>query len=134
MAAEAEFYGPITIYVRKEKGEWAAYVDPFSVAGEGETAERAVESAIRNLTELLGALATEVRRHGSEDVEIICPLKAEDKRGASKTVQGLVWAASGPIRSRVPPAATSVTPISKTSARRMLATSASIGVVPPCAV
>ncbi len=130
MADDVTFYGPVTIYVRKERSEWAAYVDPFSVAGEGRTSDEAVKSAIRNLTELLRILAADIRKHGQSNVQILCPLKAAQKRNAKK-LEGLLWAAGKPIRARIPSAPAEVRPFSKRTVRRVLATSASIGVVPP---
>lgn len=130
MAAEIQFYGPITIYVRREDGEWWAHVDPFSVSGDGSTKERAIDSALRNLTELLHVLADDIRKHGPQNVEVLCPLKPGDKKGATP-LQGLLWAATAPIRKRMPSFATRVKRIDRASARKMLAVSASIGVIPP---
>ena len=131
MAAPVEFYGPITIYVCKEQDEWAAYVDPFSIAGEGPTRKKAVESAILNLTELLKDLARDVRKYGPENVEVLCPLESKIKRESKMTLTALVFASSRPIKAHVVPAEPRIRPFTRDSFKRTVARSASIGVIPP---
>lgn len=131
MREQIEFHGPATIYALKEGPEWAAYVDPFSVAGEGRTADDAVQSAIRNLTELLGVLAAEIRQHGARNVEVLCPLKPSLRRKAKRRVQVLLVAVNTPAKEPVSPASTNIRPFSKRSVKSLLVKSAGIAVVPP---
>lgn len=129
MSEQVDFYGPITIYAREESGEWVTYVDPFGVAGDGPTREKAIESAFRNLTAQLTALAEEIREHG-DDVEILCPLDDEVKAGA-EIVHALVYTVNHVSTAR--PDAARVRPLSARTARDIFARSSRVGVVPaPC--
>ena len=129
MNEQVEFYGPITIYARREGGEWVTYVDPFGVAGDGATREEAVESAFRNLTAQLTVLAEEIKEHG-EKVEIMCPLEDEVKAGA-EVLHALVYVVNHVSTARAD--AARVRPLSERTARDIFARSSMIGVVPaPC--
>ncbi len=129
VSEQVQFYGPITVYARREGGEWVTYADPFGVAGDGATREEAIESVFRNLTAQLTVLAEEIREHG-DDVEIMCPLEDDVKTGAEVlhalvyTVDHLATVPSDPAR---------VQPLSARTARDIFARSSRIGVVPaPC--
>ena len=125
-----DFY-KLQIYVRREAGEWVAYVHPFSVAGEGSTQKKAVEAALANLAELLRELRAEAKRHGDHAVEVLCPLKQEYKKGAKTTLVGFLVACTGPIKQWAMWTAPRAKTLSKAKAREMVATSATMGAFSP---
>ena len=90
-----------------------------------------MQSAVRNLTELLGVLSEEIRRHGAKNVEVLCPLKASFKKGARKKLQALLVAVNAPIKKPVLPAPGRIRPFSKRGLKSLLAGSAGVAVVPP---
>ena len=92
MAKRIAFYGPLEVYVRREAGEWAAFVDPFSIAGEGSSQSKAVESAMQNLQVLLDETARLIHRHGRSRVGVTCPLPRQEKKG--KKLEGFIVAIS----------------------------------------
>jgi hypothetical protein len=119
------FYGPVSIYVRKEGREWAAYVDHFSVAGDGSSREAAVRDALRNLDVQLAGLAEEIRTYGSR-VQVFIPLPAEAKRGAEVFTTALCAV----YRKRINGPATTLRALSRRAAEEMLATSLTVSAVP----
>ena len=90
MAVACEFYGPITVYVRREDGEFAALIDPFSIIGTGRTVDAAVAQARELLLDYFEAVTDEIRKHGVRKVRVLCPLDADERAGAVQVLQGCV--------------------------------------------
>ena len=134
-AINIEFLGPLHLYVRKEDDCWLAAVDPFSAFGEGETRNEAIGEALDNLTRQLDVLAEEIARHESDDVEvdILCPLRPEDKEGAEVRqfyVVASYEAAGSPERAGVVDRGR-VSQLSAARLTELLRRDARLGVAPP---
>lgn len=128
MADQVSFYGPIDIYTHKEGKEWVAYVDPFSVAGDGPTPKSALRHALRNLAQQLRALGEEIRKAGPSKVQVLCPLPS-DLKTSSRVAHFLLYAVHKGAKS-APGHLPRVRRLSKRNAGEVLATSATISVVP----
>jgi hypothetical protein len=88
MSQVYEFYGPLHVYLRREGGEYQAWVDPFSIIGTGRSEQVALRHARDLLISHLRALAGELRRHGPHKVRLLSPMDAEEKSGALKVYVG----------------------------------------------
>ena len=118
MSALVEFLGPLDVYVRQEEDCWVAAVDPFSVFGEGATRDEAVREALDELAKQLDVLAEETARHRSDGIEVqlVCPLRPEDKQGAAEKHEFFILA-----NHLVPVASPRVEAVDRRQARRLTA-------------
>lgn len=125
---DIEFYEAVSVYTRKEGKEWVAYVDPFSVGGDGSTKQKAIRSALANLNALFRSLVEEKQLRGS-DVEVFCPLDDDLKRGADvdRFLICAVYAVERPKRMVGLPR---VKRLSEPAAQKIFSTSATVSVVP----
>ncbi len=123
---EIEFYEAVAVYTRKEGKEWASYVDPFSVGGDGRTRKEAIENALLNLNALFMTLVKEKQLRGS-NVEAFCPLDDDLKKGAQ--VDRFLVCAVYQVEHQKP-RLPRVKRLSRPAARKMFSTSATVSVVP----
>ena len=70
---------PIDIWVHEEAGEHVAWADPFSEVAIEDTAEEALDAVRKCVEQHLLLVTEEMQTH--ENVQVLCPLRAEDKIG-----------------------------------------------------
>jgi hypothetical protein len=71
---KVEFMSRVRMHLRRRGRRWEAWADPFSVGGEGDSIDEAVEDAKRGVERLFSALAEALHEHGGR-VEVLCPLE-----------------------------------------------------------
>ncbi len=110
METTVDFFGPVTLYVRHQGGEWVVWADPFSEVGIAPTRDAAVAAAQKSVEDYLSLVAVEMR--GDRDIRFFTPLSPAEKDGADEvchfhlySVKVLVADRAAPTRSEraVPP-------------------------------
>lgn len=125
MAIQVEFLASVRMYVQRHGRRYEVWVDPFSVAGEGKSAEEAVADAKRGLELHFTALAEALNEYGDK-VELFCPLSAKLRRGRRKDF--VVYSARQVGRRRASPSRAKE--LSASNLRRALRSAERIGLMP----
>lgn len=99
MSAAYTIFGPVEIHVHKEHGGWAAYVEPFSIAGDGKTEHKAALDALENLGEYLRMLMHRIEERGhTRNLQVFCPISKEMR--SNRVLHALIWATGIPRKAK----------------------------------